>query len=69
MRNIGREEIKMGLVKPVVLRNEVFVRIDDRLLSWLDAKRGSEPRGTYVRRVLECEAVRELRKDGGDEAA
>jgi hypothetical protein len=59
----------MGFAKPITLRNELFVRVDDTLLAWLDAQRGQESHGSYVRRMLQREAVRDLRKDGGDEAA
>jgi hypothetical protein len=58
----------MGLVKPITLRNELFVRVDDTLLAWLDAQRGQESRGSYVRRMLQREAVRHLQKDSGDAA-
>ena len=58
-----RGERDMPMVKEP-LRNELMIRLDDRLLAWLDGQRGQEYRSTYIRRVLEREAQRELPKDG-----
>jgi hypothetical protein len=43
-----------------LLRNELFVRIGDDTMIWLDAQRGTDYRSTYVRKVLESAARRDL---------
>jgi hypothetical protein len=48
-------------------RNELFVRIGDATLEWIDTQRGQEARSTYVRRVLEQEARRDLPQEVDDD--
>lgn len=59
----------MPMPRSTVFRNEVFVRIDDSLLRWLDQRREEVPRSTYVRRVLEEAARRDLQQRRDDEPA
>jgi hypothetical protein len=51
-------------------RNELFVRVGDDTLAWLDETRGEEARSTYIRRLIEQEAakrdiLREVNGNGG----
>jgi len=41
-------------------RNEVFVRVGDDTLGWIDATRGEEARSTYIRKLIEQQARRDL---------
>jgi hypothetical protein len=50
-----------------VYRNELFVRVGDATLDWLDARRGEETRSAYVRRILERESNRDLLKESAGE--
>jgi len=49
-----------------IYRNELFIRVGDATLDWIDAQRGEEARSTYVRRVLEQEARRDLPQEVQD---
>jgi hypothetical protein len=44
-------------------RNEVFVRVGDDTLGWIDATRGEEARSTYIRRLIEQQARRDVLRD------
>jgi hypothetical protein len=45
----------MPVSRSTLLRNELFIRVDDRLWAWIDdqAHQQHEGRSTYVRRRLE----------------
>jgi hypothetical protein len=62
------------------LRNELFLRIDDGTLRAIDTCRGTVPRSTFVRLMLERdlrdrealearEAQRNVRQEAGDDPA
>jgi hypothetical protein len=48
-----------------VLRNEVFLRVSDETLAWLDEQRGQLPRSTFIRSILEAKAQGELPLEDG----
>ena len=50
-----------------ILRNEVFVRIGDDTLMWIDSQRGEEARSTYIRRIIEQHAKRDVLQKGEDD--
>jgi hypothetical protein len=55
--------------KVAPLRNELFVRLSDLQLAWLDQCRGEEPRSTFVRKLIQREAVKALVEGGRDAPA
>jgi hypothetical protein len=52
--------------KVLTLRNELYVRLDDVQIAWLDTRRGEEPRSSFVRRLIQREAIRDLVQGQGD---
>jgi hypothetical protein len=54
---VGAEENRMPKVADLH-RNEVFTRLNDAQLSWLDAHRGELPRSTFIRSLIEQLVVR-----------
>jgi hypothetical protein len=47
-------------------RNQVFVRIGDATLEWIESTRGEEPRSSYIRRMLEKAARRDVSQEVQD---